>query len=515
MRETSVTTIAVDDPQRQPSRIFVIVRNMLSILGSDIANRASSFALYVLVARFLGEFSMGQMALAQQTFFFLGYSLAGLGVRWFIARELSGQPQKTESYLVNGTVMVLGTSALMWLAFLVVTIASGYADMTRNAILLMAVTIFPYTMMMVLEGTFIGREKMHFVFLINAPMNVINIAAVFVVLNNGGNLFHVIAIQVIAYILIALIEWGLMLRFVARPEFRPQWSEIKKLARATSSFFGIDAVVAVLATMQLYLISLVGGESRVGLYSSAYQLFQPTLLIITSLVGSMLPVMTRMVEPGYHKLKIGAERLAELLLWISIPAVVGLVFVASDLLVFIFGRESYAEAGLYLQIIAGSLIFRSIVNILGYMLYASKNEHYNLRIVTVSSVLSLAGNLFAIINYGSLGAAFVFLFLNIADFIMHSIVVWRVMKITLNPLPIFWRATLASGVMAAALYLLADQPVLIRIIAAGSVYAVSMGVILFATVGGPRKIKERYLSRPSDAPAASEVTALSTLAEPD
>lgn len=512
-----MTTFAADGAAQQPKsgRVFTVILNMLSILGSDVAKRASSFALYVLIARFLGEFAMGQMALAQQTFFFLGFSLAGLGVRWFLARELSSKPEKTEGYLVNANALVIGTSALIWLAFLVVTIVSGYTEQTRNAILLMNITIFPYTITLVLEGIFIGREKMHFVFLVNAPLNLLNIVSVFILLQNGGNLYHVIAIQVVAYMLIALIEWLLMLRYVARPRGRVSWHEIRQLVRDTSSFFGIDAVVAVLSTIQLYLISLVGGESRVGLYSSAYQLFQPTLLVVTSMVGSMLPIMTRQVEPGFRKLKISAERLAELLLWISIPAVVGLIFVSSDLLVFIYGRESYAEAGLYLQIVAGALIFRSIINILGYMLYASKNEHYNLRIVIVNSAVSLVGNLIVIVNFGSIGAAVMFLLLNVLDFIMHSYVVWRVMKVALNPFPIFWRATLASGVMAAALYLLADQPVLIRVIAAGAVYAVSMGVILLVTVGGPRKIKERYLSRPSEEPAASAVTALSPLAEPD
>jgi O-antigen/teichoic acid export membrane protein len=492
-----LTQLAASAPSAPAApKAFGIIRNVLSILGSDIAIRASSFALYALIARYLGERALGQMSLAQATFYFLGYSLAGLGIRWFLARELAKHPERTERYLGSGILMVLLTSTLVIIGILVVATVSGYSDDTRTAIILMSLTIYPYTLMMVSEGTFIGREKMQYIFLVNAPMSILNIIATFVLLNNGASIFHVIGVQIASYCIIALIQWSLMLRFVARPSFVNRLGGVRELVKAAAGFYGIDVVVALLSTMQLYLISLVADESRVGLYSSASQLYVPILLVMTSIVGSMLPVLTRQVEPGLQRMKATANNLIELLLMISVPAVVGVFFVASDLLVFAYGRDSYAAGGIFLQIISINLVLRSFIHILGNMLYATRNESQNLRIVTIHSVLSLIANVIAIVRWGPLGAAVVAVVLELLAYVMHAFAVRRTLNIGFSPIPLLWRTVFASLVMGAALYFLPTSlNVLLRIIIGAAVYAVALGVILVTTVGGPAQIRKKYLSR--------------------
>jgi O-antigen/teichoic acid export membrane protein len=494
-----------------------LIRNALAVLGSDLANRASTFALYALVSRYLGEVAFGQMSLAQSTFYFFGWSVAGLGIRWFMAREMAKAPEKTSLYLGNGAVMLLATSLLTMVGIALLTLLSGYSAETRMAILLMSLTIVPYTMIMMLEGTFVGREKMHFIFLVNAPINVLNIAVTWFLLQSGASLVSVILVQVAAYTLIALLEWVLMIRFVAAPTREIRWQTIRGLVHAASAFSGIDVVIAVMATMQTYLISIMADERQVGLFNSANLVNGPLLLVLSSLIGSMLPLLTRQAGQSRTQARQTAARLIELLLWFSVPAAVGIAFVADDFLVLLYGREAFAEGGVLLAIIGFALIIRSNIQVLGNLLYATGNEQQNLRIVIFQSVVGLVVNILVIARWGAVGAAVANVVLTAVEYVVHAVILQRVTKLVINPLPLLWRSVLGTIPMALVLFVLpADLHVLLRVLIGGVVYAVAMGIVLLTTVGGPRQIKDKYLNRSGGSdPMTAPILPRQVLAEGD
>jgi O-antigen/teichoic acid export membrane protein len=500
--------------ERSRSRLASIIGNTLSVLGSDIANRASSFALYALIARFLGDFAFGQTQLAL-TFFYVGWSLAGLGIKWYLTRELSDKPERTDSYLVNGSVLVVVTGLVILAALFGLVSISGYREDTALAILIMGVTIIPYTLMMVAEGVLMGREKMQFVFYVNGPINVANIVASFIALSMGASLLVIMLIQVVAYTLIILIEWYLMLRYVTRPKLKIDVEVIRSLFKGTRSFSGIDATIAVMGLVQPYIISLVATESDVGIYGAAGQISSPIMLVMVSVINSLLPILTRQVKEGYRILKISAEKLIEITFGTTLPAVTGVMLLAPQILIFLYERESFAEATIYLRIMIPILIIRAIIQVVGMMLYASGNESVNLRITVIMTVVSLIANVIAITLFQALGAAVVGLLLNVVDLALHYFFIWERMKIWVNPLPALWRPALASAAMAAAIILLPDDlHLLIQVAVGGLVYALAIGALLIITIGSPGKIREYFLRRPSDI-AADEDAKLIPIAEGD
>ncbi len=476
----------------------MLIRNTLSILGSDIANRASSFALYALIGRFLGEFAFGQTQLAL-TFFYVGWSLAGLGIKYYLMRELSEQPEKTDGYLVNGSVLVVMASVVVFAALIGVVILSGYREETALAIVLMGVTIIPYTLMMVTEGVFIGREKMHLVFIVNAPVNLLNIVISFIALSMGASLLTIIAFQVIAYGLILCLEWYLMLRYVTKPRFRVDFRVLRTLFSGARSFFGIEATVAVMALLQPYLVSRVATEIDVGLYGAAGQLSSPIMLVMMSVINSLLPTLTRQGKAGYRTLKVSAEKLIEITLGTTLPAVTGVILLAPQILVFLYGRESFAEATIYLRIVMPMLIVRAVIQVVGILLYASSNESVNLRITVIMTGLSLIVNILLITRLGAMGAAYANLLLTFVDLGLHYLFIWQRMSIIVDPLPASWRPALASLAMALVLLALPqDLHVLVSIGVGVIVYAVAFGILLRITIGPPAKIREYFLRRPKE-----------------
>jgi len=82
-----------------------LVGNFTSLLTSEVVNRATTFVLYALIARYLGAYELGQLSLAL-TLFFMSQFIAGAGLKILITREVAKDRTKTGPYLFNGSAIV-------------------------------------------------------------------------------------------------------------------------------------------------------------------------------------------------------------------------------------------------------------------------------------------------------------------------------------------------------------------------------------------------------------------------
>jgi len=83
--------------------------NALSILTSDVMNRATSFVLYAMVARHLGTFEFGQLSLAFSLFYLFQVS-AVAGLKILIVRDVAKDQSQTRLYFKNGCAIVAASS---------------------------------------------------------------------------------------------------------------------------------------------------------------------------------------------------------------------------------------------------------------------------------------------------------------------------------------------------------------------------------------------------------------------
>ncbi|MEW5961181.1 MAG: oligosaccharide flippase family protein, partial [Chloroflexota bacterium] len=76
------------DDERGITSLRRIGGNVASLLSSNVVNKATTFALYAMVARYLSAFEFGQMSLAL-TYFFLFQVLAMAGLETHITRTVA------------------------------------------------------------------------------------------------------------------------------------------------------------------------------------------------------------------------------------------------------------------------------------------------------------------------------------------------------------------------------------------------------------------------------------------
>lgn len=469
-----------------------LIRNAAAILTSDVLNRATTFVMYILVARYLGTFAFGQMSLAL-TLFYTFQVLAVAGLKTLITREVAKDKTKTDQYLINGSAVVVASSLLAVITMLLFVWVMDYSRDTASIILLLSLGLLPYSLSAVCEAVFQAWERMHYIAYANVPANIVKVSLVFLMLSQGFNVYHLVIIIVASHIVIAGTEWLLMLRYIIKPRatIDPHFS--LAMTRTTATFLGIDVIIAIWASLQIVLLSKLTSETEVGLFSAAAQLMVPVTLVFQSIVVSIFPTMCQRFEPSFQGLRRVANHLIELLLIIALPTAVGLFFLADSVLLLLYGERDFLLASTVLRILVWLLILTALTSALGQVLLASLKEKITLRIVTVNALISLILGVILISQFGLIGAAIATLFTAVINFIQHYVPVSKLLSnIALGSLA--WKPIVACLAMAAYLSLVREQEIFLAMPSAAAVYTVIFLALEIWAVGGPRQLKAKYQS---------------------
>jgi O-antigen/teichoic acid export membrane protein len=475
----------------RPYTIRRTVGNAVSILTSDVVNRATTFVLYALIARYLGPFEFGQMSLAL-TLFYTFQVLAVAGLKTLITREVARNKTGADQYLVNGTLVVamfsLFSITILWLFVRLM----DYNTETASIILLLSLGLVPYALSAICEAIFQAWERMHYIAYANMPVNIAKLSLAFVILSNGHGLYHLVILLLACHIAIVSIEWLMVLRYITIPRLRigPRFS--LDIIRATGAFLGMDSIAAITASFNFVLLSKMASETAVGLFSAASQLLVPANLFYQSVALSIFPVMCRHLDISFKSLKQISMNSIELLLAIALPASVSLFFLADAVLLLLYGKQDFLLASGVLRVMLWNLPLSALTSILGWGLVASLHEKTMLRIYAIDIIVSLGLCIILISRFGLMGAAIAALFAKIVDTYLHYIWSTRLL-FTLALGRIIWKPLVASTFMAAHLAMMGSKDIFLTIISAGVVYASILLALVVWSSGGFHQCKARYL----------------------
>jgi len=465
--------------------------NALSLLTSDVMNRATSFALYALVGRRLGAHEFGQLSLAL-TLFYIFQVFAAAGMKTLTIRQVTKDRTQTKLYLINGCVIVTFTSIVSLSALLVFVRLMGYPAGTTMVILLLAMGLLPFAISVICEGIFQAWEQMRYIAAVNVPVNLAKIGGAYFLLSTHHGLYAVVVTLLISFISIALVEIGIILsRFPLQPasfDFHFSLATI----RSTFTFLGIDGTIALMSSLNVIFLSKMASEIQVGLYCAAAQVMVPVLLVYQSIAQSVFPLMCRKVEPGFQGLKRIAEQLIEMLLILALPAVAGLYFLGDRVLGLFYKNPTFLQAYPALRIMAWVMISQVFTSVLGQVLVASHREKVTLRIVATDTLVNLIIGWPLIHFFGLRGAAVSLLMTRIVDCCQHFIPVWRLFS-GIPVVRIIWKPLAAGLCMTAYLVLPSTQAGILRGVSATAIYGFALLVLAIWAAGGLRQLKHKFL----------------------
>ncbi|MFC2169333.1 flippase [Acidobacteriota bacterium] len=468
-----------------------IFGNAVSILTSDVSNRVSTFITYALVARFLGVLEFGQMALGF-TFFHSFQLLSVAGLKSLIIREVSKDRNKTELYLINASFVVFVTSILSITCLRLFAWIMGYSPETTSIIMILSIGLIPFSLSIICDALFQAREQMYHITFTNLIVNLVKLALLCLLLLKGASLYHVIILFIFAYTLALIIKLYFLLRLINRVGERFNLKFCLAMAKSSSTFMGINGVNAAMTSFNVILLSKYRGEAEVGLLSAASQLMVPVALMFESIIVSVYPAVCRSFEHSIHKLKLISERVLEVIVSIVLPSAIALFFLAGTLLVMLYGKKDFMQAGDVLQIIVWGLVLRAVAKVFGMVLIASMKERKTLRILTIDLLALVIFGFILVSRYGLIGSAITMLLVRIVDFVQHYISVSRIFS-SLTLMRLFWiQIVAASGMTICFLLMRGYNPITTTLLASIIYISILFAVMIFS-LGGTNQFKARYM----------------------
>ena len=476
--------------------------NALSILTSDVFNRATSFVIYAMVARHLGAHEFGQLALAfSLLYMFQIFAIAGLKV--LIIREVAKDRSRTRLYFLNSCA-ILAVSSLVSVSVLLAFLhLMRYSSSTNLVIFLLSLGLFPAAISAVCEGIFQAWERMRLIAWVNVPMNLGKMTLAFLVLSRNYGLYAVVGVIVSAFLVVAIVETWLVLRRFPAPPARLSLSFSLRTIRSAVTFLGIDGTLAIDGGIIALLLSKVGSVAQVGLFSAACQVMVPLNLVYQSMAQSIFPLMCQRVEPGLQNLKHIAIPAIELLLMLAMPVVAGVFFLGRWVLSIFYKNPAFLQAAPVLRIIAWALLLQVFTQVLGQVLLATHREKVTLRIVVISMLISLIAGWPLIKFFGLRGAAITLLLNRLAGTIQHYIPVSRLLSgIPLGKM--IWKPVVAAACMATYLALAVTHRSILAGISATLLYGLVLLALVILACGSVREFKAKFIYAWSGATARQE-----------
>jgi O-antigen/teichoic acid export membrane protein len=469
--------------------LWRIAANAASMLASDVINRATTFALYALVARSLGAYEFGQLSLSL-TLFYTFQILSVAGLKTLVTREVAKFRERTDEMLVNGSIVVLGTALASVAALAVFLRVMSYTPDTSRIVLLLSLGLLPYALTAINEAIFQGWERMRLIAIANIPVNVIKIALSFAVLFFGSGLTSIVLLLVGSYAVILMIEWVLILTQITVPRISVNRNVMVWMLRSTVTFLGIDGIIAVTGSLNVILLSKMRNETEVGLFNAGTQLMVPVALIYQSIVLSVFPVMCRRFEPTMQGIKRIGERVIELMLGVALPTSVGLFLLSTTAISLLYG-SGLDRAASSMQIMVWGLILSAMTSILGQVLVASMRERVTLRIVVVDLVVSVVTGVILIHQFGYVGAAATALITRAVDLFLHYRPVANLFPLR-GLMQAVWKPATATAVMTLAYVAFMKHGLVVSVAASCVFYVFVFLALMIADTGSMANLKVRY-----------------------
>jgi O-antigen/teichoic acid export membrane protein len=469
-----------------------IAKNLVSLLASDLASRAAVFVLYILVARHLSAFELGQLSLGL-TFFYIFQVTALSGMKTLITREIARDRSATPEVVTHAALIVLAMSALSTGLLGLTVAALGYQWETALVIMLLCSGLAPFALSALCEAVFQAWEQMWYIAAVNIAVNTLKVVAGVLLLTSGSSLLPLIGVLVLSQVATLVLNSAILARRITWGRLALSVPLARSLAAAAAPFLGIDIAIALSSSLSVILLSRIAGELEVGLFNAAAQLLVPIALICQSAALSVFPVMCRRYDGTRQSLQPIVEQMIALLLALTFPLTVGLWFLAEPTLVMLYGGSDFAESSTILRIVVWTIVFTVLTSMFGQVILASRRERATLRIVVVNGIVGLCAGVVLIWNFGVVGAAVSLLLVRLVDCLQHYVVAARLLD-RIRVTRLIWKPALATSALGLFLSAAAPAPLALTVAAGGLIYVLVFAGLEVWSSGGVRQWRAKYAS---------------------
>lgn len=379
-----------------------LARNTLWLLLHTAGGRLISFAVNILLARYLGAAGFGELAFAVA---FVGFFtvLGDFGLSVHTIKEVSADKDLAPEYLSRGLVLSLALSVLA-----AVLIAAAGLLLKLDGRLLLIVCLIGLSYIFRNVGGFLGSflrayERMGRLAAIELAYKLaLLVFCACCVLFKAG----LVAIAA-GYLAAEAVYLGLMVSAVSgflRPGPPAALPAYGALLRKILPY-GLSALsVTVYFNADIVMLAFFKDKQAVGHYSVAYTLFMAAGVFSSVYFGAVFPVLSRLFRSSEEGLKKAHEKTFKFLLIAGLPVSFGAPVLAGKLLPALYGPGFSASAAPY-AILASTTVFLYLNAFMGHFFTATGRVRDSFRLFGLSCLLNILLNFLLIPPFGYIGAA--------------------------------------------------------------------------------------------------------------
>jgi O-antigen/teichoic acid export membrane protein len=422
------------------SRIRTLAKNTTILFIGNMISYLLGFFTTIYTARYLGVQGFGILSLALSITGIFGV-FTDLGLGTLTTREVSRNKSKANKYIGNTAVMKVFLAFLTFGLISLTVYILGYPQTVKNVVYIITLSVIFSAFTGIFNSIFQAFEKMEYMSL-NIILNaVLMFTGVLTVIYYGLDIIALSAVYFISSGIILILTFLIYSWKFFLPKIHLDLNFWKPTLKE-ASFFGISSILIVIYFyIDSVMLSVMVGNSAVGIYNAAYKLIFVLLFIPNVFVTSIFPVMSQHFESSKNLLKLEYEKSVKYLFAIAMFIFVyGFVF-ADKIIVIIYGT-SYTAAITALQTLIFVVPIIFITSLFGNILGAINRQRILTIVAVINVLLNVTLNLILIQKFSYIGASaatvateclgFILMFVYISRYFFKISVTQNILKTTFS-----------------------------------------------------------------------------------
>lgn len=455
-----------------------VAHNTILQTAGKVVSTILGLFTFALLARYLGQEGFGQYT---TVFAYLGFFsvIADFGLYIIVVRELGRKEKSEEEILGNLLGLRLALAATILFIGVIAVFAFPYPGIVKTSVIIGAANFLFVAVIQLLVSLFQAHLQTFWVVLGEIAGRLVVIGLVLLLIAESSALSLIVAGVAIGSLANLLIILAASRRFV-RLSLRYDRAYWRYIIRETLPI-ALSVILNLLYfRLGIIFLSLFRSEAEVGLYGAAYKVLEILVTFPNMFIGLILPALSYWVLNDPERFRRIFQRAFDLLIAGALPLLVGGVWLAKPLMIFISG-EAFADSARVFQWLLFGVFALFLGSLSGHSIVAIGKQRVMVWGYLVVAATGITTYLLLIPRYGMFGAATGTILTEMLIMIIGYVIILRTQRFRLS-LTGFVRTAFATAAMAGALWLLNGYGLFLNLIAAFLVYT---GVLI--AVGGVRK----------------------------
>lgn len=382
-----------------------IIKNTSYFTLALIMQKIVSFVYFSYLATQLGSENTGKyfFALTLTTMFSV---FIDLGLGNLIVRE-SAKEQNSQKLLSNAISIKIISSILVISIIYIFSRVLNYPESTRNLIYLSSIAMVLDNFTLIFFSTIRGKHNLKYESIASVIFQLIVMIVGYATLQKTHNPYYLVMVLILAStfnIIFSLIIVNFVYKLSTIPKIDLKFT--KKILAMSWPFALMAICTRIFGGADSILLSKLSDEKSLGYYSIPYKITFAFQFIPMAFSASLYPAFTHLFNYQKEKLKNILEKSISYLILISLPITIGIIAIASEVTLKIYGID-FMPSGKTLQILIISLPFIFLSFPTGALLNSANLQKTHTKNIAIAMITSIILNIILIPPYKQNGAAIV------------------------------------------------------------------------------------------------------------